>query len=104
VPIGGIRTANQDYVHQDECAELRDSLKSEIRNHDILEKSQEVAIGSLQKQVEQGNQIAAEKDVQIGIKKEENDRQGRQITWLKIQRTALAAATAILAVIVIVHH
>ena len=103
VPMSAVDTLNIAYSKLDECRELRDSLKSEIRTHETKEKQQTELLESKKRELALEETVAKERGIQLEVKDKEIKRKDRQILWMKIQRGILAGATAILVVMTIVH-
>lgn len=97
-----VRQLNNVFIDRDECNELKDSLNSQLNTYDKLTKAQQEVINSQDKEIVLQKKIVEEKDVIIHNDEKMLKKQGRQVTWLKIQRTVLAASTLVLGITVFI--
>ena len=95
VTIAQLDTINSTYVDLDECRELTDSLKSEIKNQDTRSKKQTEALDNAEHQVDNLTYINEELTSTVKNNEEIIKLKDKKITWLKVQRVVLVTVTVV---------
>lgn len=99
ISINQVRNINKTYVILDECREMQDSLKSQLKNYDKLTVALKSNITSQDKEIQIKHNIIIQQHNLIQNNDKIAKNMKRKIIWLKTERIALACGIAMLVIV-----
>lgn len=96
VPISNIKQANTKFIDLQECEQEKDSLFSQIRAYTGLVNNQRDVIKDLKLVISTDGKLLADKQKLFDLSDLQFKSDLRKIKWLKLERNAFIATSAIL--------